>query len=402
MKKKVAIIGGVAGGAAAAAMLRRLEKDTEIIMFEKGAYISYANCGLPYMIGRLVDDEELMVLTPEEMREQKNIEVRIFSEVLRIDRSGKTLLVKDHRTGGEYRESYDKLIIATGASPLKTDVPGADLPNVFTLWTMADAKAIRDYLKDNPVKRAVVAGGGFVSLEITENFRRIGLDVTVIQSPSQLLKQIDPDMIGPFQENFKQNGVQLILQDRVKEIKRENGASAVLTKQGLTVPADIVVLAVGVRPNSALAADAGLETGVKGGIVTDEYLRTSDPDIYAVGDVIQVEDFVNKVPTVVPLAGPAKRQGRIAAENIAGKQTVYAGTLGSFIVGAFGMTAASTGTSESTLNRLGRTAGTDYGVVKIESPSHAPYYPGAEKMTVKVLFSLPGGKILGVRLSEAP
>ena len=310
-KESCVVIGGVAGGALrqppCCADWRKILKSS---CLKKVQYISYANCGLPYMIGSLADSKDLALLTPEEMKKRKNIEVRICSEALQIDRDAKTVLVRDQQTGAKYRESYDKLIIATGSLPLKPDIPGANLPNVLTLWTMADALAIRKYLNENPVKKAVVAGGGFVSLELTENFRRLGLDVTVIQSPAQLLKQIDPDMIGPFQERFEKNGVRLILQDRVKEIRRENDDTFVLTKEGRAISADIVVLAIGVRPNSAIAAAAGLETGVKGGIVTNKYLQTGDPDIYAVGDVVQVEDYVSKAPTVVPLAGrPNGREG---------------------------------------------------------------------------------------------
>ena len=399
MNKKVLIVGGVAGGASAAARLRRLDENAEIIMFERGAYISYANCGLPYHVGGVIKSRNALLLqTPEEMNAKYNVDVRIKQEVVSIDREAKTVTVKRTESGETYTESYDKLVLSTGSSPLKPPIPGIDSPRIMTLWTVPDTDRIRRQVQENGVKSAIIVGGGFIGLEMAENLHHAGLHVTILEMLDQVMATLDFEMAQFLHENLENNGVTLSLGDGVASFEEKDGVVNVTLKSGAKVSAELVVLAIGVRPNSELAKAAGLEVNSRGGIVVDDNLKTSDPDIYAVGDVIEVEDFIDKSRAMIPLAGPANRQGRIAANNIAGGDERYGGTQGTAVAKVFDMTAASTGANEKTLIRRGLKKGEDYESLIITQNSHAGYYPGAVPMTLKLLFSMDGKKIFGAQI----
>jgi len=396
---KILIVGGVAGGASCAARLRRLDESAEIILFERGEYISYANCGLPYHVGNVIPSRSsLLLVTPEAMKSKYNIDVRVQNEVTSIDRENKTVTVKRLPSGETYTERYDTLVISTGSSPLRPPIPGIHSPRIRTLWTVPDTDNIREMVLRQGLKTAAVIGGGFIGLEMAENLRHAGLEVSIIEMLDQVMAPLDFEMAQLLHENLEQNGVKLYLGDGVSSFEDTGDGVAVTLQSGKTVTAELVILSIGVRPNGELARAAGLQMNARGGIVVDEYLRTSDPDIYAVGDVIEVEDFIFKDRTMIPLAGPANKQGRIAADNIAGGSERYAGTQGTSVAKVFDLTAASTGANEKTLIKRGLVKGRDYETAVITQNSHASYYPGAVSLTMKLLFSLDGRKIFGAQI----
>jgi CoA-disulfide reductase len=397
MNKKTVIIGGVAGGATAAARLRRRDAAMEIVVFERGDYISYANCGLPYYIGGVIQSRDALLLqTPEAMKKKFNIDIRISSEVLQIKPDEKKVLVKNHKTGEEFEESYDNLIIATGSSPLKPPIEGIDSDNIFTLWTVPDTDKIKAYLNDKSPKRAAVIGGGFIGLEMAENLHEQGLEVTLIEMQNQVMAPADYEMAQLLHENMRMNDVNLILGDGVKSFSNENCTTKILLTSGNTVEVDMVILSIGVRPNSSLAKDAGIKLNQRGGIIVDEYLQTSQPNIYAVGDVIEVDNYVLKNKTMIPLAGPANKQGRIVADNIAGDKSKYKGSLGTAVAKVFDLNVATVGMNEKTLIAQGKEKNKDYFTVLINQKSHAGYYPGATPLTLKMIFD-DQGKIYGAQ-----
>ena len=399
MNKKILIIGGVAGGATAAARLRRLDETSEIIMFEKGPYISYANCGLPYHIGNVIKERSSLLLqTPEAMSSKYNVDVRIESEVISINRENKTVDVKNLKTGEIYTERYDVLIISTGSSPLKPPIEGIDSPGIFTLWTVPDTDKIKKFINEKNPKNAVVIGGGFIGLEVAENLHLAGLNVTVAEAMNQVMAPVDYEMAQLVHENMVSNNVELLLGDGVSKFNSENGLVNITLASGRTLSADMVILSIGVRPNGQLAKDAGLEVNQRGGIIVDKYLKTSDPNIYAIGDVIEVEEYINKGKAMIALAGPANKQGRICANNIYGAQEEYKGTQGTSAAKVFDLTVASTGTNEKTLNRMGMVEGKDYYTAIISQKSHAGYYPESAEMILKLIFSSDGQKIFGAQI----
>lgn len=397
--KKVVIIGGVAGGASCAARLRRLDEEANIILLERGKYISYANCGLPYHVGDVIKSRDALILqTPEAMQKKFKVDVRVQNEVVSIDRDKKVIIVKRLETGEIYEEAYDTLVIATGSSPVRPPIPGIESSRIQTLWTVPDTDRIHALIQKQNIKKTAVIGGGFIGLEMAENLRHAGIEVSLIEAMDQVMAPLDYEMAQILHENILQNGVKLLLGDGVASFREENDRVTVTLKSGKAVETDLVILAIGVRPNSELAKAAGLSLNARGGIVVDDTLKTSDPSIYAVGDVIEVEDFVSKERTMVPLAGPANKQGRIAANNIAGAQERYEGTQGTSVAKVFDLTAASTGSNEKTLQKRGLTKGKDYESIIITQNSHAGYYPGAVPMTLKLLFSMDGKKIFGAQI----
>jgi NADPH-dependent 2,4-dienoyl-CoA reductase/sulfur reductase-like enzyme/rhodanese-related sulfurtransferase len=390
---KLLIVGGVAGGASAAARARRLSEDAHIVLFERGPDVSFANCGLPYYIGgEIAQREKLLVTTPERLRTRFKLDVRARSSVESIDRVAKKVRVHDLATGREYEETYDKLILAPGAAPFRPAIPGIDLPGVFTLRNLHDTDRIRERV-DQSVKQAVLLGGGFISLELAENFVRRGILTTVVEKNAQILTPFDKEMTTPIVQELADKGVTLLLGQSAESLEQTDEGLVVCLTSGQRLPAQLVVFGVGVRPENKLAVDAGLEVGPRGGIRVNEHLQTSDPDIYAVGDAIEVNDVVSGDPTQVPLAGPANRQGRIAADNVFGRGVRYRGTQGTAIVGVFGKTAAMTGASEKALRRSNRL----FRKVYVHPMHHAGYYPGAEAMTLKLLFDPVTGRVLGAQ-----
>ncbi len=397
---KLLVVGGVAGGASAAAKARRIDENAEIILFERGEYISFANCGLPYHIGGTIPEREaLLVMTPERFRGRTAVDVRTHSEVVSIDPAARQVSVRDNRKGRTYTETYDKLILAPGSSPVRPSLPGIDDPDVMVLWTLPDMDRIKQRL-DAGVKSAVVVGGGFIGVEVAENLRERGVEVTLVEMLPQLLPPMDPEMTKPLVEQLVEHGVRIRLNAAVttferrrdKNDKHESPVLTVRLRNGEGIDTGLVIMAVGVRPNSELARDAGLDVGEMGGIHVDEYLRTSNPDIFAVGDAIEVEHPVLKTRTRIPLAGPANKQGRIAAINAFGGREKYAGTLGTSICKVFDLAAASVGANEKQLKRAER----KYRKLYINPASHASYYPGGDIMTIKVLFA-DDGHLLGAQ-----
>ena len=398
-QRKTVIIGGVAGGASCAARLRRLDADREIVILERGAYISYANCGLPYHVGDVIKNRSaLLLMTPERMWERFRIDVRVQNEVTKIDRVKKTVTVRKTETGETYEQPYDDLVIATGSSPLRPRIPGIDTPRIKTLWTVPDTDEIRSMVQSGTIKTAEVIGGGFIGLEMAENLHHAGLQVSLIEALDQVMAPVDFEMAQMLHENIRSHGVKLHLSDGVDSFKEQGEQVVVTLKSGTEVTADLVILSIGVRPNSALARDAGLKLNERGGIVVDEHMRTNDPSVYAVGDVIEVEDFVFKGRTMVPLAGPANKQGRIVADVLAGRDSTYKGTQGSSVAKVFDLTVASTGANEKTLKKRGMEKGADYESLIITQNSHAGYYPGAAPMTLKLLFAPDSGRIFGAQI----
>ncbi|MCA8997423.1 MAG: FAD-dependent oxidoreductase [Planctomycetaceae bacterium] len=392
---KLVIVGGVAGGASAAARARRLSEDAEIVLLERGPDVSFANCGLPYHIGgTIVDRNKLLVVTPQLLRERLNLDVRTRSSVESIDRAAKTVKIRELETGREYEEPYDKLILAPGAAPLKPPIPGINLPGIYTLRNLQDMDRIKAAV-DSGIESAVVVGAGFIGLELVENLIQKGIQTTLIELQDQVLPPMDKEMTTPLVQLLREKGVELHLGDSAEAFEQPDSGEGLMVrlKSGKEITTRMVSLGIGVRPENQLAVDAGLEVGPRGGIRVNESLQTSDPDIYAVGDAIEVTDFVLDMPTQVPLAGPANRQGRIAADNVFGRSSTFRGTQGTAILGLFGHTAAMTGSSEKILKRFER----PYRAVFIHPGNHAGYYPGAEQMTLKLLFDPETGKILGAQ-----
>ena len=390
---KLLIVGGVAGGASAAARARRLSEDAHIVLFERGPDVSFANCGLPYYVGgQIAEREKLLVTTSERLRSRFNLDVRTRSSVEAIDRNKKTVRVRDLASGREYEESYDKLILATGAAPFRPTVPGIDLPGVFTLRNLQDTDAIKECV-DRGVKQAVLLGGGFISLELAENFVRLGIATTLVEKNEQILTPFDREMTTPIVRELANRGITLMFGQSAETLEQTADGLVVCLNSGQRLPTQLVVFGVGVRPENKLAVDAGLEVGLRGGIRVDDYLQTNDLDIYAVGDAIEVKDVVSGDRTQVPLAGPANRQGRIAADNIFGRAVRYRGTQGTAIIGVFDKTAAMTGASEKALRRTSR----PFRKIYIHPAHHAGYYPGAEGMSLKLLFDPSSGRILGAQ-----
>lgn len=399
MNKKILIIGGVAGGASTAARLRRLDEKSEIIMFERGSYISYANCGLPYHIGGVIKERESLLLqTPEAMSKKYNVDVRVDSEVTKINKENKTVEVKKTKTGETYTEGYDVLVVSTGSTPLKPPIEGINSPGIFTLWTVPDTDEIKEFINKRKPKNAVVIGGGFIGLEVAENLHHAGIKVTVAEAMDQVMAPIDYEMAQLVQENMVANGVDLILGDGVSKFKNDNNLVEITLASGRTLTADMVILSIGVRPNSQLAKEAGLELNQRGGVVVDKYLKTSDPNIYALGDVIEVEEYINKGRAMIALAGPANKQGRICANNIYGANEEYKGTMGTSVAKVFDLTVASTGANEKTLIRMGMEEGKDYYTATISQKSHAGYYPESSELILKMVFSTDGKKIFGAQI----
>ncbi|MBO4547785.1 MAG: FAD-dependent oxidoreductase, partial [Abditibacteriota bacterium] len=399
---KTVIIGGVAGGAGCAARLRRLDGSREIVMLERGPYISYANCGLPYFAGGVITSRSaLLLMTPERMKERFDIDVRVRHEVTAIHRDRKTVTVKDLASGGEYEEAYDDLVIATGSSPLKPPIPGIDSPRIRTLWTVTDSEEIRALIGEEGVRSAAVIGGGFIGLEMAENLSRAGLSVSVIEAADQVMAPLDFEMAQLLHGELRDRGVDLHLGDPVASFEEDGGRVTVHMKSGAALTAELVILSIGVRPNSLLAREAGLEFNERGGIRVNDQMRTSDPSIYAAGDAAETEDFVFKTPAMVPLAGPANKQARILANILAGREDRYEGTQGTSVARVFGLTAASTGANEKALKSRGLKKGADYESLIITQNSHAGYYPGAEPMTLKLLFAPDTGRLFGAQIVGA-
>jgi len=397
MPKKVLIVGGVAGGATAAARLRRLDEHAVIIMFERGDHISFANCGFPYYIGDVIGDrEELILQTPGSFKTRFNVDVRTRSEVISIDRENKTVDVKD-ASGNVYKESYDYLILSPGAEPIIPPIEGAGSGAVFTLRNIADTFRIKDYMNDRKPVSAAVVGGGYIGLEMAENLRALGMKVSIIELSDHVIQPLDFDMAVEVHRHMIRKGIGLYLGRAVTAIRANDGAYDILMNDGHTLNVDMVILAAGVRPESSLARDAGLELGIRGCIVTDNHMRTNDPFIYAVGDAVETVDIVSGKKVFIPLASPANRQGRIAADNIAGIDSTYDGTLGTSILKLFDMTVAMTGNNE----RMLKESGVDYEKSFTFSASNASYYPGAAFMTIKLLFEKSGGRILGAQITGA-
>ncbi|MBR4968528.1 MAG: FAD-dependent oxidoreductase, partial [Bacteroidaceae bacterium] len=380
---KVVIVGGVAGGATAAARIRRLDEQAEIVIFERSGYISYANCGLPYYVGDVIEDpEELTLQTPESFFARFRINAKVHHEVVAIHTDRKTVSLRDLTTGREFEENYDKLILSPGAKPTQPNMAGVDLPNVFTLRTVEDTLRIKEYINANHPKSVVLAGGGFISLELAENLRHLGLDVTIVQNGNQLMNPFDSDMACFIHNELRRNGIHLIFGQSVEGFKDKNEGVEVLLKNGCTLSCDMAVLAIGVTPDTKLAKDAGLQLGIKDSIVVNDRMETSVPDIYAAGDAVQVKNFVTGEDDLIALAGPANKQGRIIADNICGGDSRYNGSQGSSIVKIFDITAATTGINE----KKAKAVGIAYDKVILSPMSHAGYYPGGKVMTMKVLF----------------
>ncbi|WP_127836519.1 CoA-disulfide reductase [Clostridium prolinivorans] len=392
MSKKVIIVGGVAGGASAAARLRRLDENIEIIMFERDEYISFANCGLPYYIGGTIKErEKLLVQTPEAMKSRFNIDVRVNSEVIKINPNEKTVKVKS-KEKGIYEESYDYLILSPGAKALRPNIEGIDNDKIFTLRNIPDTDKIKAYVDRNDTKSAVVIGGGYVGVEMAENLKERGLDVTLVEAAPHILAPFDSDMAVIAEKELIDHGIKLILEDGVKSFKDENDKVSVILNSGKSISTNMVILSIGVLPDTQFAKEAGIEVGPRGHIIVNEKMQTNIENIYAVGDAIEVVDFITKQKTAVPLAGPANKQGRIAADNIAGLNSTYKGTQGTSVIKVFDLTAASTGNNERNLKK----ANIPYKAIFVHPNSHASYYPGATQMTIKLIFN-DEGKILGAQ-----
>lgn len=379
-KLKVLIIGGVAVGATAAARLRRLDKDAEIVVLERSGHVSYANCGLPYYIGGTIEEKKkLTLMTPEKFKEKSNIEARVGHEAISIDRENKEVTVKNLTTGEEYKEGYDKLVLAMGARPRWIEIEGLDKSKTFQLRNVEDTFAIKDYAVNNQCKTAAVLGGGFIAIEVAENLKDLGMEVSMVIRGKQIMPKMDPELAGRLQEHIEEKGVKIL-----SEQTKEGFAEAVKA-------VDMVIMATGIVPDSHLAEEAGLEMGVGNGIVVDEHLRTSDPDIFAGGDAAQVRNFVSKELVLIPLAGPANKQGRVIADNIAGMNSTFNGSQGTSILKVFDMVAGSTGLNEEEAKKLG----IDYLKLSIDSPSWAGYYPGGAPLYIIGLFDKATKKLIG-------
>ncbi|MFA7233055.1 MAG: FAD-dependent oxidoreductase [Terrimicrobiaceae bacterium] len=394
-RKRIVIVGGVAGGASCAGRCRRLDETAEILMLDRGPYVSFANCGLPYYVGDVIKDEaELLVANPVLFRERFNIEVRTKHEAVAIDREAREIEVKELPTGRLYREKYGALVLSPGAAAVRPPLPGIDLPGIFVVRTIPDTRQIRAWIDGKATKRAVIVGGGFIGLEMAENLAHRGLSVTVVEMLDQVMPPLDPEMARPVQEHLEKHGVKVALGDGVAGFEPSGGQLSVKTKSGAAHTADIVILAIGVRPETALAKAAGLELGARGGIRVDERMRTNDPNIWAVGDAVEARDAVTGEWTLIPLAGPANRQGRVAADVICGRDARFRGVQGTAVCGIFDIAVASTGASEKSLLRAGIT---DYEKVYLHPANHVGYYPGAKPVHLKLLFHNSDGRILGAQ-----
>lgn len=392
---KTVIVGGVAGGASAAARLRRLDEQAEIVMFERGEYISFANCGMPYYVGGTIQKKSALLLqTPESFYRRFRVDVRVLSEVTAVNKEEKTVTVKNVRTGEVYTERYDKLILATGTKLVCPPIAGIDNPRVFTLRDIPDTLKMRNFIEEKKPSRAVVIGGGFSGVEMAENLRAAGLAVAVVDIAAHLIVQIDQDMASELHRCMQRNGVELYLNQGVQSIRGEEGEPLCIETTKCTLTADMVVFTAGGRPDTELAQNAGLTCNSFGAIITDEQMLTSDSDIYAVGDAVEITNFVTGQKGYIPMAGPANRQGRIAADNICGLGSRYIGTQGSSVMKIFDMTLAFTGLSEN----AAKTAGMDCDKIFTYSPSHAGYYPGGKNMSVKTVYEKSTGRILGAQL----
>lgn len=392
---KVVIVGGVAAGASTAARLRRLDEGAQIIMFERGEDISFANCGLPYYIGGVIEKKKrLLVQTPKAMRDRFNIDVRTMSEVQKIMPEEKEVEVKNLLTGEIYRESYDYLVLCPGASPIMPDIKGVDLPNVFTVRNIPDSDIIKQYVEEKKPAKAVVVGGGFIGLEMAEMLHGLGIEATIVEAAPQVMGALDPEMAAIVHRYLRRQGVKLCLSSKLVGMEGSSQVGRVILENGETLDTDMVIMGIGVRPEVWLAKEAGLAVGSTGGILVDDCMRTSDPFIYAAGDAVEVKDFVTGEKTLVPLAGPANRQGWVVANNIVSRDVKYNGVQGTAIVKIMDMVVAVTGKNEKSLSKLGR----DYLTCHIHPNSHATYYPGSTQMTLKLLFSPGEGQILGAQI----
>lgn len=398
MAKKIVIIGGVAGGATTAARLRRKDETAEIVVLERGEYISYANCGLPYYIGDVIQNREALLLqTPENMKQKFNIDVRVRHEAVEIKPEEKIVRVKNLADGNVYEEKYDKLVLATGSSPIKPPIEGIDSEHIFTLWTVPDTDKIKTYIQKKKPKKAAVIGGGFIGLEMAENLAKAGLEVSIIEMQNQVMAPLDGEMANLLHENIRMNGVQLILGDGVKAFGKEQGKNIIELNSGNKLETDLVLLSIGVKPNSQLAKAAGLDLNEKGGVKVDEHLQTSRADIYAVGDVIEVNQLVTGEKGMIPLAGPANKQARILADILTGEEKEYQGSLGTAVAQVFDLQAASVGINEKQLKQQGKIKNRDYYTVLINQKSHAGYYPQAVPITLKLIFD-GNKKIFGAQI----
>lgn len=392
---KVVIVGGVAGGATAAARIRRLDEKAQIIIFERSGYISYANCGLPYYIGDvIVEPEELTLQTPESFYSRFRIDARVRHEVTAIHPDSKTVSVKNLETGENFTESYDKLILSPGAKPTQPRLPGVHMDKVFTLRTVEDTFRIKEYIKQNQPQSIVLAGGGFIGLELAENMKELGMDVTIVQRPKQLMNLFDPDMAAFIHNKVRKHGIKLALGHTVEGFEEKDGGVDVLLKDAEPLHGDMVILAIGITPDTALAKGAGLELGLKESIVVNDRMETSIPDIYAAGDAVQVKHYVTGEDALISLAGPANKQGRIIADNICGGDSRYLGSQGSSIIKIFDMTAANTGINET----VAKKSGLDVDTVVLSPMNHAGYYPGGTVMVMKVVFEKETYRLLGAQI----
>ena len=392
---KVVIVGGVAGGATAAARIRRLDEQAEIIVFERSGYISYANCGLPYYIGDVITDaDDLTLQTPESFWKRFRIGMKVHHEVTAIHPERKTVTVQNLETGAVFDECYDKLLLSPGAQPTQPKLQGFGIDKLFTLRTVEDTFRIKEYINQYHPRSVVLAGGGFIGLELAENLRQIGMDVTIVQRPKQLMNPFDPDMAAFLHAEMRKHGIHLAMGYTVEGFEGKDGGVDVLLKDAAPIHADMVILAIGVTPESKLAKDAGLALGIKGSILVNDRMETSVPDIYAVGDAVQVKHYVTGEASLISLAGPANKQGRIAADNICGGDSRYAGSQGSSIIKVFNLTAAVTGINETNSRR----AGLPVDSVILSPMSHAGYYPGGKVMTMKVVFERESFRLLGAQI----
>jgi len=392
---KVVIVGGVAGGATAAARIRRLDEKAQVVVFERSGHVSYANCGLPYFIGGVITDpEELTLQTPESFWQRFRIDMRVGHEVTAINPQRKSVTVRRLDNGEVFEESYDKLLLAPGARPTQPELPGAGLARLFTLRTVEDTLNIRAFVERERPKSVILAGGGFISLELAENLRELGMEVTIVQRPKQLLNPLDPEMASFLHTKLRRRGIRLMLGRSVEGFEQDERGIRVLIKNEAPMRADMVVLAIGVTPDTRLAREAGLELGLKGSILVNERMETSAPDIYAVGDAVEVRHYITGQKSVISLAGPANKQGRIAADNICGGKSIYLGSQGSTVIKLFDMTVAATGVNEQTAKK----AGIDCDKLYLSPLSHAGYYPGGKLMTMKIIFERETYRLLGAQI----
>ena len=395
-RKKIVIVGGVAGGASCAARCRRLDETAEILLLDRGPYVSFANCGLPYYVGDVIKDESKLLLASEALfRDRFNIEVRTRHEAVAIDRDKREIEVRELATGRVYRESYDALVLSPGAMAVRPPLQGIDLPGIFVMRSIPDSRDVRAWIDAKQAKSAVVVGGGFIGLEMAENLAHRGLSVTVVEMLNQVMPPLDPEMAQPVQQHMEAHGIKMALGDGVAGFETNGtGQLVVSTKSGAAHAGDLVILAIGVRPETALSKAAGLELGERGGIRVDDQMHTSDPHIWAVGDAVETRDIITGQATLIPLAGPANRQGRIAADVICGRDSHFRGVQGTAICGVFDIAVASTGASEKALQRAGIT---DYDKVYLHPNQHVGYYPGAKQINLKLIFRKSDGRILGAQ-----